>query len=543
MIFLVELLRRALVTKISTYWYVVSLLVDIFLLLAIVYFVSDFGVILVPLYLWLLATVYSGVSKWHLYIVATIVIATAVMTFWFNGYWLQNQYQLLVALFVLAVPSLFIFFYRRIKNLVLIDPLTSLPNRMLFQDRLDQALKICRRNAGKAALLFMDLDGFKQVNDTLGHNVGDQLLKEVSGRLRNVVRNTDTIARLGGDEFAIILSDIHGSEVPVRIAEKILAKFEGPYHVNGRQINVGISIGIALCPDHADERNDLIRFSDVAMYAAKKDKAGYVVYSDEYNKAEIESLRLVADLRAAIKEDRLELVYQPKVNLHTKKVESVEALIRWEHAELGRIPPIKFVAMAENSVLINELTEWVIQTALRNCSQWERDGFPISVSINVSARNLQNEKLMIIILAAIKNNRLEADRVILEITETSLMAQSDITIKNLVGLSMMGVNLSIDDFGTGHASLVYVQKLPIREIKIDRQFVGNIMGDGRDKKIVQSIIHLAHDIDCRVVAEGVESHEIMVRLREMGCDLAQGFYIAQPMSSDVLLNWLANYES
>lgn len=543
MVFIVQFLfRRALITSLPSQWYFLLLFIDVSLLSTIIYFSNGFGVYLAPLYL-LLIIVYGSILNERFLHVVAIVLAGVVGLIEFSGYRKQNQELAIAMFFVLVILSYSYYVYRKVKIQALIDPLTSLPNRMLFQDRLEQVIKGCRRNNKKAALLFMDLNGFKQVNDTLGHNIGDQLLKEVSGRLQNVARSTDTIARLGGDEFAIILDDISDLNVPIRVAEEIIKKFEEPYQVDEKYIDVGISIGISLCPEHAIELHDLIRFSDVAMYSAKKEKSGYVVYSDEHNKAEIESLQLIADLRSAIKENRLEIVYQPKFNLHTSKIESVEALIRWEHAELGTIPPVKFVPLAEDSVLINELTEWVIKTSLKDCAEWEKDGCLLCVSVNVSARNLQNEKLMLQILSAIETNDLRSDRLTLEITETSLMTQSDVTIKNLVGLSMMGVNLSIDDFGTGHASLIYVQKLPIREIKIDRLFVSNMLKNGRDTKIVQSIIHLAHDIGCRVVAEGVETHEVMDNLKEMGCDIVQGFLISEPIQSRNLVDWFVQYES
>jgi diguanylate cyclase (GGDEF)-like protein len=543
MVFFLELLlQRALGRRLPSPWYLPVLLIDVSALSTLIYFLGIFGVYLTPLYLSLIIVYYSRLNESFFYVVTLALIGFVFVT-GLSDFWEQNTTLAIVIFFALLTFSISYYIYRKTKDQALFDPLTGLPNRSLFQDRLDMAIKGYRRSKKKSALLFMDLDGFKQVNDTLGHNVGDQLLKEVSDRLRNIVRETDTIARLGGDEFAIILNDIGSSAgVPTCIADKVLEEFTEPYQVNERLIDVGISIGISICPDHSDDMNDLIRFADVAMYSAKKDKSGYVVYCDEHNKSEIENLRLIADLRSAIKEDRLEIVYQPKTNLHTGNIESVEALIRWEHAELGLIPPVKFVSLAEDSVIINDLTEWVVRTALRDCANWDSSGCSLNVSVNISARNLQNKRLMVQIMSAIEGNKLRSDRLTLEITETSFMTQSDITIKNLVGLSMMGVSLSIDDFGTGHASLIYVQKLPIKEIKIDRLFVSNMLKNRRDSKIVQSIIHLAHDIGCRVVAEGVESNDVMERLKEMDCDLVQGFYISEPMRSDRLLGWLMQHE-
>lgn len=542
MIVLVEFLFSNRLYELNSKGLIFLLLIDVFILSALVYFSSDLGVYLAPFYLLLIISYASKIVKWS-FLIMTIALSGFIVVVEYSDFWQSQQLLKNLVFYTLFISAIFYFVYIRKKKGFLLDPLTSLPNRALFHERMGRMTKESSGGSKKLALLFMDLDGFKQVNDTLGHNIGDHLLIDVAKRIKKVVKKTDMIARLGGDEFAIIVNDVDGLDAPVRVAEKILQTFEEPFQVNDRLIDVGISIGIAMWPDHASDINDLIRFSDVAMYSAKKEKCGYVIYSEEHNKAEIESLKIMADLRAAIRADRLDLVYQPKLDLHTGKVDSVEALIRWEHSVLGHIPPVKFITLAEGSVLINELTEWVINTALKDCSEWEKSGRILNVSVNISARNLLNEKIMVQVLSAIEKHRLQPNRVTLEITETSLMTRSDMTIKNLVGLSMMGVNLSIDDFGTGHASLVYVQKLPVREVKIDRVFVNNILNNQRDNKIVKSIIHLAHDIDCRVVAEGVESNEVLMELKKMGCDLIQGFYISKPMSSDLLVNWLNNYES
>lgn len=518
------------------------MLADVSLLSGLIYLVNDIGVYLSPLYVPLIIAYGKRVIHWHLFVLISAAAGFVFMAE-MSEFWRQNNILSIAVFFAIVIPSMIFFMLQNTNKIATVDPLTGLPNRTLFQDRLEQVIKECTRNAKKAALLFMDLDGFKEVNDTLGHDVGDQVLKDVAKRLKNVIREGDIIARLGGDEFAIILNDIHNQETPVMVAQKIVNKFDEPFKVNDRLVNVGISIGIALCPEHTGDINDLIRFSDVAMYSAKKEKSGYLIYCDEHSKAKIENMRIVADLRSAMKEERLGIVYQPKQNLHTGKIDSVEALVRWDHADLGAIPPLKFVTLAEDSSLINELTEWVFKTALKDCSDWEEKGCSLNVSINVSARNLQNEKLIVMILSAIERHKLKPERLTLEITETSFMPNSDIAIKNLVGLSMMGVNISIDDFGTGYASMVYVQKVPVREIKIDGAFVDNMLTNGRDKKIVQSIIHLAHDMGCNVVAEGVENYIAMEKLKEMGCDVAQGFSIAQPMQSDKLLGWMMRYDS
>ena len=520
----------------------IFMLIDVAVLSILIFMATGFGIYLTPLYLLLIFLYSSRLPGWYLIVVLINTLGFIVMAE-MSEYWQSREILKSLVFYALIIPTVSYFVYIEKKDEAFVDPLTSLPNRTLFQRRLEQVIKSCKRNSKKAALLFMDLDGFKQVNDTLGHDIGDRLLKHVANRIKSAVRDTDTIARLGGDEFAIILSDVNDLNTPIHVAENIIKRFEEPYQVNEKLIDVGISVGISMYPEHAENISDLIRFSDVAMYSAKKEKSGYEIYNEKHNASEIENLRLIADLRSAIREDRLGLMYQPKVDLDSGKVDSVEALIRWNHAKFGDIPPIKFIALAEGSILINELTGWVINTALRHCAEWEKRGCSLNVSINVSARNLKNEKIMIQVLSAIEKNRLRPSRVTLEITETSLMTQSDMTIRNLIGLSMMGVSLSIDDFGTGHASLIYMQKLPVREIKIDRAFVCNVVSNERDKKIVQSIIHMAHDIDCRVVAEGVESNEVMIRLKEMGCDSVQGFWISRPMSADKVVDWLSRHES
>jgi diguanylate cyclase (GGDEF)-like protein len=541
MFFLAEFIFRRLFNhRLSLWWCVPLILVDVSLLSGLIYLANDLGIYLSPLYVLLIIAYGKRIIRWHLLVVISAAAGFAVMAE-MSEFWQQNDILSMVVFFVIVIPSMIFLMLQDTKKMATFDPLTGLPNRSLFRVRLEQVIKGCGRNGKKAALLYMDLDGFKEVNDTLGHDVGDQLLKNVAERMRNSVKEKDIIARLGGDEFAIILDDIRDQEAPVIVAQKIGKKFDEPYQLDGRLVNVGISIGIAICPDHTSDINDLISFSDAAMYSAKKQKSGYALYSDKGIKSEKENMRLITDLRSAMKEGRLGIVYQPKQNLQTGEIDSVEALVRWEHSELGSIPPARFISLAEDSSLINELSEWVFETALRDCSNWEDRGCSLGVSINVSARNLQNEKLIVMLLSVIEGNKLKPNRVTLEITEASSMTDSDIAIKNLVGLSMMGVNISIDDFGTGHASMIFVQKLPVREIKIDREFVYNMLNNGRDKKIVQSLIHLAHDIGCNVVAEGVENYLAMEKLKEMGCDLAQGFSIAQPMQSDKLLGWITQY--
>jgi len=518
------------------------MLIDITFLSTAIYFSNSYGVYLSPLYL-LLIVIYSSKLPNIPFVIVTSAMLGFIVMVESSRYWQTNPMIKNMVFYALIIPAISYFVYLKKRSEALVDPLTSLPNRTLFQIRFEKVIKESRRMKKKVALLFLDLNGFKQVNDTLGHEIGDKLLKYVSVRIKSSIRDSDTIARLGGDEFAIILSDIADTDSPIHVAENIIHKFDEPYHIDDKLIEVGISIGISIYPDHSEDMSDLLRYSDVAMYSAKKEQSGYAIYCHTYYKSDIESLKIIADLRGAIRDNKLDLVYHPKVDIKTGKVDSFEALLRWQHDELGNIAPDKLIDLAEDSNLVNELTDWVTNTALRHCSEWEQEGYILNVSINVSARNMKNEKIMVQILTAIEKYRLQPSRVTLEITETTLAAQSDMTIRNLIGLNMMGVRLSIDDFGTGSASLVYIQQLPVHELKIDKAFVTNVLSSSRDRKIVQSIIHLAHDIDCRVVAEGVERKEIVRNLEEMGCDLIQGYFVSKPISPGKVTEWLAENDS
>ncbi|MDH5182797.1 MAG: EAL domain-containing protein [Gammaproteobacteria bacterium] len=528
--------------RLSFAWQSFYLLVDIVLICSLIVLTGRLGLYLTPLFL-LLVILHTENIRNSLLPIAAFAIFGLIISLELNSGTADNEILKITIVFALAA-SLAVY-YALIKNGEdsCIDPLTSLPNRSLFINNLESTIKKCNKQNKLAAILFMDLDGFKQVNDTLGHDVGDALLIDVADRITSQINTADSLYRLGGDEFAIILPDLANQVAPSQAAEGIAQILEQPFQINEKLINVGISIGIAIYPTHADNLNDLVRYSDIAMYSAKRLRSGYEIFSEDHNQSQIEGLKLMADLRTAIKQDALHLVFQPQLDLKSKKVNSIEALVRWDHPEAGPIQPSDFIALAEDSVLINELTEWVINNALKQCAYMEEQGHTLNVSINISARNLQNQKIMVQTLSAIERNRLTPRRITLEITETALMTKSAVAIKNLVGLSMMGVHLSIDDFGTGHGSLIYMQKLPIKEIKIDRMFANSIPNNHRDEKIVRSIIHLAHDIDCQVVAEGVETQETMDMLGNMGCDYIQGYLICKPINADELIEWLNNYES
>lgn len=418
------------------------------------------------------------------------------------------------------------------------DPLTDLPNRILFRDRLRQAILTGRREGKPLALLLLDLDRFKEINDTLGHQNGDRLLQQVGPRLRTVLRESDTVARLGGDEFAALLPSAD-KEGAILAASKILKSLEVSFVLEGLTLDVEASIGIALYPDHGKEADLLIRKADVAMYLAKQARAGHAVYASEQDQYSPRRLTLIGDLRQAMSENQLFLLYQPKVSLRTGCIIGTEALVRWRHPTFGIIPPDQFILPAEQTGLIKPLTLWVLDTALRQCLAWRQAGLEIGVAVNLSARNLQDLILPDQVAELLRAHGLAADRLQLEITESTLMADPVNALKILNRLDGMGVRFSIDDFGTGYSSLGYLKKLPVVEIKIDKSFVFDMAANDDDTVIVRSTIELAHNLGLTVVAEGVENQETMDKLSSLGCDAAQGYYISRPISGPELIRWLS----
>src|SRR5579884_1474710 len=426
---------------------------------------------------------------------------------------------------------------RAIQHLAYYDTLTDLPNRTLLQDRLQQAILSARRDGKSLALLVMDLDRFKEINNFLGHHYGDLVLQQVGPRLREVLRESDTIARLGGDEFAVLLLSI-GLEGAVLTAQKILKHFLSPFVVDCLSLEIGASLGIALFPEHGEDANNLMRRADMAMYAAKQENAGYAVYSPKHEKQNSSHLLLMGDLRHAVDRDELFLVYQPKIDLQTRSIIGVEALVRWQHPSRGLIPPDQFIPLSEQGGLIKPLTLWVLNAALMQCRAWRQAGLHLSVAVNLSARNLLDPELSVQIARLLQRYELEAQWLHLEITESVIMADPVRAMEILNQLNKMGICLAIDDFGTGYSSLGYLKKLPVDEIKIDKLFVKEMAVEEDDAIIVRSTIDLAHNLGLKVVAEGVESQEILDRLIILGCDAAQGYFINRPVAPADLINWL-----
>ena len=418
------------------------------------------------------------------------------------------------------------------------DELTNLPNRALFQDRLEQAILKGQRLTSSFAIILMDLDRFKEVNDTLGHNVGDLLLKEVGLRLANAVRASDTVARLGGDEYVILLENLSAQFIE-QVAEKILKALERPFPLNGEMVDISASMGIARYPEHGGDAITLTRHADVAMYAAKRDHLGYAVYTEQQEHGSRADLALKSQLRQAIEQDELVLYYQPKINHATGKVMGVEALVRWQHPKRGFLSPDIFISAAEKTGLIGPLTRWVLTKALLQCAQLHQAEMFISVAVNLSTRDLHDRQLPSEIASLLSNTNVDPAYLVLEITESAVMDNPAFALDILNQLDEMGVTLAIDDFGTGYSSLAYLSRLPVDEIKIDQSFVRDMMSDRQAAVIVRSTIDLAHNLGMKVVAEGIETQEAWHTLTQWGCDFAQGYYMSRPLPFDQLMQWLA----
>jgi diguanylate cyclase (GGDEF)-like protein len=414
------------------------------------------------------------------------------------------------------------------------DSLTDLPNRQLFRDRVGQAILTARREDLNLGVVLMDLDRFKEINDTLGHHNGDLLLKEVGPRLRGCLRESDTVARLGGDEFAILLPQLTNSAEATQIAEKVRKALDHPFLIEGLSLTVEASIGIACFPEHGQDVDTLLQRADVAMYVAKDSHNGYEVYAAEDDQYTPDRLSLIGELRRAIDNDELVVHYQPKANLKTGEISSVEALVRWQHPERGLMRPDDFIPLAEHTELIKPLSLYVLETAMRQCREWRDAGYTLSVAVNLSTRSLLDEQFPRDVAALVSKFKFDPTWLQFEITESTLMADAWRAMSVLERLSAMGVGLSIDDYGTGYSSLSYVKRLPIREIKIDKSFVMNMATDENDAVIVRSTIDLGRNLGLRVVAEGVETEEVWNQLVMLGCDMAQGFYLSVPVPADKL---------
>ena len=419
------------------------------------------------------------------------------------------------------------------------DALTGLANRTLFRDRVDQALRVRRRVRNRAAVLLMDLDGFKEINDSLGHAAGDELLVELGRRLTETLRGSDTVARLGGDEFGVLLPEAAVPEDVLTAVERMRDAIERPITVQGLPLSLEASIGIALYPDDGDDVETLVRCADGAMYHAKREKLGWAFYDSHCIPQGTNRLTIVGELRRALDERELILHYQPKAFLSDGEIRSVEALIRWSHPERGLIGPDEFIPVAQQTGLIKPLTLYVIDEALRQCRSWQDEGVRLAIAVNLSTRSLVDPDFPAQVAGLLERRNVDPSMLEFEITESSMLADPARTKQILQQLAEMKIRLSIDDFGTGYSSLAYLKRLPVSEIKIDRSFVMNMDNDEDDAIIVRSTIDLAHNLGLDVVAEGVETRETWDLLSTLGCTAAQGYYLARPVPGADLLVWLA----
>ena len=424
----------------------------------------------------------------------------------------------------------------RIRHLAYYDSLTDLPNRTLFQNRLEMAVHNSMRTRNPLSVLIMDLDGFKEINDTMGHLMGDAVLREIGHRLQIELRESDTVARLGGDEFAVMLPGVGqtGAELAAR---KLIAAVQEPLTIEGLNLDVHGSVGIAIAPEHGTEAEVLVQRADVAMYVAKEDRSGCVVYAPELDRHSPERLALMGDFRHAISRDELRVVYQPKINLKTREIFGVEALVRWQHPQLGFILPDRFIPMAEQTGAVRPLTLWMLERAVQQCLEWKRLGYDLIAAVNLSPRNLHDPELPERVRALLDLLGAPASMLELEITESVIMSDPLRSLQVLTRLSKMGLRLAVDDFGTGYSSFSYLRKLPVHEIKIDKSFIDDMVEDG-DEVIVQSTIELAHNLGLTCVAEGVQDEATLERLAKLGCDTAQGDFISPPLDGAGVANWL-----
>ncbi len=420
------------------------------------------------------------------------------------------------------------------------DALTGLPNRVLFQQQLAEAIRECAERQSSVAVMLMDLDHFKEVNDTLGHHFGDQLLKEIGPRLSTVLRDNDVMARLGGDEFGVLLPDIPDERVAVRIAERLLEELESPITVEGLALGVSGSIGIAIYPNQSDDAETLLRRADVAMYAAKEAGSGYEIYGSDMDQHHPSRLRLMGQVRPAIENGEFVMYYQPKVRLKDGSVAGAEALVRWRHPSRGLVSPDEFVPLVEKTVLLRPLTVYVFNQVMRQWCEWAEHGVRLAVSVNLSPRSLLDGQLPDQVAELLARWGMPPEFLTLELTESFLMAESGRLSGALDRLSEVGIGLSIDDFGTGYSSLSHLKRLPINEIKVDRSFVMQMSKDPNDFMIVRATVELGRNLGLRVVAEGVEDLETFESLAEFGCDEGQGYHISRPLPASELSQWLAN---
>jgi diguanylate cyclase len=423
------------------------------------------------------------------------------------------------------------------ERLALHDALTGLPNRRLLHDRLERAIVSSQRSGKTLGLMILDVDRFKEVNDTLGHDRGDALLKEVANRLSEVVRDADTVARLGGDEFAVLAPDVGSALDAERLAGRVHSAFDAPFQIGDLHLHVESSIGVALLPEHAEDATELMQRADTAMYAAKSTHLGALLYRPGDGGNSAERLQLLGDLRNALGTAQLSVHYQPKVDLASGQVIGTEALLRWNHPERGNIPPNDFIPLAENTGLIQGLTRYVLEMVCSQMSEWDRLGTDFAhlpVAVNLSARNLLEPNFDEFLEDILASHLIEPDRLELEVTESALIEDPVRSHQMMHKIAGLGVTLAVDDFGTGYTSMSQLEQMPLSTLKIDRSFTSRLADDPGGATLVKAMVDLAHEFGLEVVAEGVEDREVTERLRELGCDIGQGYLWSRPVTSDAL---------
>ncbi len=471
--------------------------------------------------------------KYSIYLTSALFILSCLLNCYMTLEHDSLQWRLVLQAVMLGLAVLSSLQAFKYYNRTVRDSLTGLYGREHFMDVLDRHL----RTRSDVFVLMMDLDRFKLINDTLGHAAGDTLLKAVAQKFREILRSGDVIARLGGDEFAVIIDSTtmkkgEGIRSTISlICERIGKAFEEQVRINEYQVDVGVSIGIASFPHDGRTVSDVMRCADVAMYMAKRTKSGYLFYERDTDLNSIESLVLTGQIKTALLEDQFVMYYQPKKNLRTGKVESVEALIRWNHPTLGVLMPDKLIPLCEHSCLMHEITNWVIKSVLAQKRKWQARGIDLQVAINISATDLINPKFLPTLTEVLKDDEFRPSDIVLEITETAVLSDMATASEISATLSALGIMLSIDDYGIGHANLNYLRHLNIHQIKLDKSFVLNITANSQDYNIVQSTIRFAHELGYEVVAEGVETRATFDLLKALDCDIIQGFYVSKPVSA------------
>ena len=426
-----------------------------------------------------------------------------------------------------------------ILKLAYADSLTGLPNRALFDDRLNSTVARSLRKGESFAVVILDMDRFKYINDVLGHESGDYVLKEVATRLNTTLRPYDTVARLGGDEFALLLQDVTEKDILTAVG-RVAAKFDEPVTLNNQPIDIGCSIGIARYPEHGDDASTLLRRADMAMYSAKRSDTVYAFYDPNCDEHREEHLSLLSEIKRAIEFDELQLFFQPKITLGDSSVLSVETLLRWQHPKRGLIPPDDFIPFAERTGAIRLITRWLIAKAMIQARNWAEQGLSIKMSVNISARDLLDSDFSNYVSKRLEENKVKPEMMCMEITESALMEDPIKAKRTVEELHSLGVSISIDDYGTGYSSLAYVKNLPVNELKIDREFIKNMINNKQDIAIVRSTIELGHNLGLKVVAEGIEREEEMQMLKEFGCDQAQGYLISKALTAADMQKWISD---